>query len=159
MAVEGADNLRQAFIELGDMNSKEWKSTLRAAVSNPGKQVIARAKQNISKFSPGKAAMHTTYLGRVVGAGFAARNIAMKVKLYPGQGRAAAFIGVAVEAFYALSFFELGLPSRGIPKQPWLAPALESSSDSALKEVGVAMMKRINAIARKRAKVAAKAGK
>lgn len=159
MAVEGADNLRQAFQELGDMNSREWKAILRASVQDSAKAVVAQARQNISSISPGKAESHKTYLGRLVSAGFAARNIAFKTKVYPRQGRAAAFIGVAKEAFYAISFFELGLPSLGIAKQPWLLPALKSKETTVVGTIGTGILKRINAIARKRAKVALEAGK
>lgn len=156
MAVEGADNLRAAFKELGDMSRAEWKATLRAAVTDSAKVVMNQARQNISVISPGKTEIHRTYKKNWVTAGYAARNIAMKVKIYPRQGRAAAFIGVVKEAFYALSFFELGLPSLGIAKQPWLAPALKSHEADAVEVSGKAIHKRLLAIAKKRAKVEAK---
>jgi hypothetical protein len=156
VAVEGVDNLRKAFEELGAMKSSEWKSTLRAAVSDSGKKVIAQATTNIAKISPGKAPFHKTYLGRVVGAGFASRNIKMKIKLDAAKGLARAYIGVVKEAFYALSFFELGVPSLGISKEPWLVPALESQQSSVVATTGEAILKRINAIAKKRSKMSPK---
>jgi hypothetical protein len=158
VAVEGADELKRAFLELGDMNSSEWKSTLRAAVNAPAKRVIAQAKTNIAKISPGKTPAHRTYLGRIVAAGFAARSIRMKIHVVPRQGRAFAFIGVLKEAFYAISFFEFGLPAKGIPREPWLSTALESQQQSAVSETNKHLLRRIKAIARRRAKASAKKG-
>jgi hypothetical protein len=150
VAVEGAENLRKAFAELGDMSSSEWKRTLRAAVSTPAKKVVTQAAANIAKISPGKAESHKTYTGRIVAAGFASRNIRMKIKLDTKRGIATAFIGVVKEAFYAISFFELGVPSRGIARDPWLVPALNGRLKSSVDEVGEAILKCITSIAKKR---------
>jgi hypothetical protein len=147
--VQGSAELRKTLEELGDMQSSDWKSTMRAAVRAPMMRVRRRALVNLSAISPGKTPLHKTYLGRMVTAGFAYRNVLLKVKLYPRQGAAVANLGVAKEAFYVLSFFELGTST--IPRHPWLTPALEESTDSAVKEVGVAMRRRIEQIAKKRA--------
>ncbi len=152
MALSGSENLRKAFAELGDMNSSEWKKTLRAAVRSPGKQVVNQAVINIGKISPGKAQSHTTYKGRIVSAGFASRSIRMKIRIDPKKGVATAFIGVLKEAFYAISFFELGLPSRGIARDPWLTAALNGRVSSSVEEVGAALLKCITSIAKRRAR-------
>jgi hypothetical protein len=149
-SVQGSAALKAALKELGDLSKPEWKSVLRAAVRNPMNAVKRRAQSNITSFSPGKTPVHKTYLGNWRSAGFAARSIAMKVTLNQRTGTATAILGVVKEAFYALSFFELGVPSRGIPRQPWLTPALEASKDDAVRQVGDAMRKRIDSIAKKR---------
>lgn len=153
MAVEGFENLRAALKELGDLSSAEGKSLLRASVAGPGKKVLNKAMANIARISPGKTPLHRTYLGRLVSQGFASRNIKMRVRVDAKRGTAVALIGVVKEAFYALSFFELGLPSRGIARQPWLVPALENQQSTAINDVGASMLKRIKAIAKKRAKL------
>lgn len=148
--VEGAAELRLALKELGDMQASDWKSTLKTAVRVPMMRVRKQAIANISSISPGKTEIHRTYLGREVTAGFASRSLRVVVRLRAKQGIVSAVLGVLPEAFYALSFFELGTST--IPRQPWLTPALEASSDNAVKEVGAAMRRRIEQIARKRMK-------
>jgi hypothetical protein len=155
VALSGSENLRKAFAELGDMSSSEWKKTLRAAVRTPAKQVVNQAVINIGKISPGKAKEHLTYRNNVVSAGFASRSIRMKIKIDPKKGVTTAFIGVLKEAFYAISFFELGLPSRGIAREPWLVPALNGRVSSSVEEVGEALLKCITSIAKRRARASA----
>jgi HK97 gp10 family phage protein len=148
-AVQGSAELKKTFQELTNMQSSEWKSTMRAAVRDPMNKVMKRAKANLSRISPGDTPAHTTYLGRLVTAGFAMRSVRMVVRVVARAGRAIATLGVRREAFYVLSFFELG--TSKIPRQPWLTPALEQSTNDAVREVGAAMRKRIIAIARRRA--------
>lgn len=131
------------------MQSADWKSTLKAAVRNPMNKVKRKATANLTRISPGVTESHKTYLGRLVTAGFALRSVAMVVNFFPKRGIVNAVLGVKKEAFYVLSFFELGTSS--IPRQPWLTPALEESSDTAVRDVGEAMRARIERIARKRA--------
>ena len=157
--VQGSAELSKALKDLGNMKLSEWKTTLRAAVRDPMKAVMVQAKANLASISPGKTPVHRTYLGNWVGAGFAARNVLMKVKLIPSRGAVVAILGVAREAFYAVSFFEIGVPSRGIPRNPWLTSAMESSKDKTIREVGAAMRKRIDAIARKNMRKAVKGSK
>lgn len=155
--VEGGEEIEKALADLGNMGLADWKVTLRSAVREPMKDVAKKAKANISAFSPGKAEVHRTYLGNWVGAGFASRSILLRVKLTK-QG-AVAVLGVAKEAFYAISFFEIGAPSAGIPAQPWLVPALESSKEEMIRKCGAAMRSRIENIWRRRALKAARAAK
>lgn len=158
MAVEGSENLKKAFAELGDMSSAEWRRTLRSAVTTPAKAVVQQATINIRKISPGIAEEHKTYLGRLVAAGFASRNIRMKIKLNLKKGIATAFIGVAKEAFYALSFFELGVPSRRIARDPWLTVALHSKEKVSVEEVGSAILKCLTSIAKRRNRTSPSSG-
>lgn len=155
--VVGIQELTAAFKELGDMTSHEWRSTMRASVAAPANRVAKQARANIAAISPGKAESHATYKGRIVAAGFASRSIKTNVRINPRRGYAMARIGVKREAYYALSFFEMGVPSRGIRRSPWLVPALKSQLPVVVNDVNVAMKRRIEQIARKRARVAAKA--
>lgn len=146
--------LNKQLTELRDFNLQDWKSTMRKAVRDPMVQVMRRARGNIAAVSPGKTPWHYSYLGKqgpILTAGFAARNLRIIVKLGKGRsaGSASAVLGVRQLAFYAIQFFELG--TARIPRRPWLVPALEASKDAAVQEVGAAMKKRIEAIARKRA--------
>lgn len=149
----GVENLQAALKEMTALSSSEWRSTMDAAVRKPMKAVMATAKQNIAKISPGKALYHWTYRHRVVAAGFASRSLVMSVHVHPENGVSVANLGVTPEAFYALQFFELGLPSRGIPRTPWLVPALESSQGNSVQAVNDAVTARINKIAAKHANV------
>lgn len=154
---DGAAVLSKALQELGNMGSKDWKSTMRVAVQVPMQRVKKQAAANLSAISPGKVAQHKTYKGRIVAAGFAARNLVLVVKVNAIQGVAWAMLGVRTEAFYVLSFFELGTSS--IPRHPWLTPAMEASKDSTITEVGSAMRKRIDRIAKKRMRESQGVGK
>lgn len=151
--IEGLAELEKAFKDLTNMSSSEWKSTLNAAVRKPMTAVKKKAEMNIRVISPGKTPLHRTYLGRMVSSGFASRSLVIVVRVLARARapRAFALLGVRREAFYAIQFFELGTPALGIPATPWLAPALESSTSTALREVGAAMRQRIERIARKRA--------
>lgn len=155
--VEGASVLKKAFEELADMGSKDWKATMNSAVRVPMTSVRKKAAGNLAAISPGKAKWHLTYKGRLVGAGFASRNLKLVVKVNPKKGTATAILGVVREAFYVLSFFELG--TAYIPRHPWLTPAMESSTDTMIAQVGAAMRKRIDAIAKKRMRESVGAGK
>lgn len=151
--VIGADELRRALTELTAMNGPQWRAALRSAVRTPMNQVKSRAKANIAAISPGKTPLHRTYRGRLVSAGFASRNLRVIVKFAKDRSSVSAILGTRAEAFYATQFFELG--TAKIPRKPWLVPALEGSKDSAVKEVGWALRRRIDAIAKKAAAASA----
>lgn len=158
--VYGIRELSQALDELGDINRSEWRSVMRSAVRNPMRRIQARAVANIAKISPGKTLMHRTYLGRLVGRGFASRSIRMIVKFSKQVGSVTAILGVKAEAFYAIQFFEKG--TSKIPRQPWLVPAFEAMKDTAVADVSAALAKRVKAVAKKwakKAKVPAAGGK
>ena len=142
--IEGVAALTRQLKELGD--PKAQAATLRAAVRTPMRAVMAKA--NIASFSPGQTDIHRTYKGRMVGAGFAARSIRIKIQLSRDKEAAFAFLGVAPEAFYAVQFFELG--TAHIAKQPWLVPAFESSQNAMVQGIADEMRKRIERIAKQR---------
>jgi HK97 gp10 family phage protein len=145
-AIEGVAALTRQLKELGD--PKAQAATLRAAVRTPMRAVMAKAKANIASFSPGQTDIHRTYKGRMVGAGFAARSIRIKIQLSRDKEAAFAFLGVAPEAFYAVQFFELG--TAHIAKQPWLVPAFESSQNAMVQGIATELRKRIERIAKQR---------
>jgi HK97 gp10 family phage protein len=147
----GAKELSAALTELGDFTSKDAKSVMRASVRVPMGKVMKTARGNISKFSPGKTLMHRTYRGRLVGAGFAARNLRIIVKINDAGTSVTAVLGVRAEAFYAVQFFEKG--TAKIPRQPFLVPALETSKETAVNDVGSAYQRRILQIARRYARL------
>lgn len=144
MRLEGARELERKLRELSD--PRKQLNVLRASVRNPMNKTAKVARSNIAKISPGKTLMHKTYKGRVVGAGFAARNIKVIVKTSKDKQSVTALLGVAKEAYYALQYFELG--TAYIPKQPWLVPAFEGQQDQMTKGVGDTLKKRIDGIAK-----------
>lgn len=150
--LEGYSDLTKKLAELA--SPKEGLSALREAVRKPMRGVMKVAQANISKISPGKADIHRTYKGRLVGAGFASRSLRMDVKVSKDKSSASALLGVRKEAFYAVQFFELG--TALIPKQPWLVPALEASKEEAIRNVGKTLKARIEKIAKKRAAAGSK---
>lgn len=66
-----------------------------------------------------------TYKGRLRTPGFASRNVARKSRISRDKTQVTVMLGVKPEAFYAVSFSELGT-SRTPPK-PWLEPAFRQS--------------------------------
>jgi hypothetical protein len=142
--LEGTRELERKLRELAD--PRKQLNVLRASVRNPMNKTDKVARSNIAKISPGKTLFHKTYKGRIVGAGFASRNVKVVVKTSKDKQSVSALLGVAPEAYYALQFFELG--TAFIPKQPWLMPAFESQKDEMLKGVAATLRKRIETIAK-----------
>lgn len=144
--VTGTKELTAKLRELG--SAKEQAATLRAAVREPMQDVMRVAQSNIGRISPGARQIHRTYKGRLVSAGFAARNLRLIVVMSKDKEAAWSLLGVRKEAFYALQFFELG--TAKIPRQPWLMPAFYQSRNASLAKLGEVMKERIEKIARKR---------
>lgn len=148
MATEPVEGTRDLLLRLRELASpKEGRAALTAAVRKPMAAVRDRAEANIAAISPGKTPIHRTYKGRLVSAGFASRNVELRVK-WDDRGRAFAIVGVLKEAFYAF-FFELGTST--IAAVPWLLPAFESSKNEMVQGVAEELRKRVNRIAKKRA--------
>lgn len=85
-----------------------------------------------------------TYLGRYKAPGFTKRHIKRKSIVY--EGGVKVLLGVAPEAFYALSFIELG--TSKIAKRPWLEPSFRAS----ISAVDARFKKRLKAILDKAAR-------
>jgi HK97 gp10 family phage protein len=148
MKLEGASELAAQLRELGKAVSGR---VLKQAVTEAMMPTYRKALATV----PVGDRPHKTYKGRMVEPGFAQQNLRLKPWVSKDKQSAAAMVGVNPEAYYVLQFIELGTSS--IPAAPWLTPAFESSKDEAAKKVGDEMRLRIERIARRRAKAAAKA--
>jgi HK97 gp10 family phage protein len=147
---EGMAELELKLRELAD--PKKQAAVLRAAVREPMKEVMELARGNITAagVSPGDRGLHKTYKGRLVSRGFALRSIRMITKMSKDKQSASAILGVRKEAYYALQFHELG--TSKMRARPWLVPALEQSKDETVRGVGDILRKRIERIAKARAR-------
>ncbi len=138
--LEGVAELTRKLNELG---AKTAGKELRGAVRAAAKIAYDKAKAAI----PVGDEPHKTYKGRLVAPGFAQRSLRLLARINRRKGSAEALIGVRREAFYALSFVELGTSRMGA--RPWLRPAFESSQDSMLRSLASELKKRIERIARR----------
>lgn len=66
-----------------------------------------------------------TFKGRLVTPGFTKRSVATKIVIDRKKTVVNAMIGVKPEAFYAVSFVELG--TSKMSKRPWLEPSFRGS--------------------------------
>src|SRR5262245_31528192 len=119
------------------------KSTFRAAVREPMKDVLERARSNVHRVSPGKAPYHKTYRGRTVPAGFASESVRQITWLK--KGVAGSLVTVLAEAFYALQFLELG--TAYIAAKPWLMPSFVAQKNVMPTQVGAVIRQRLVYIA------------
>lgn len=90
--------------------------------------------------------LHRTYKGRLVAPGFAKRSIAAKVTLSQDGRAVFASMGVKREAFYAVSFVELG--TSKMAAQPWLRPAFEKTQSQALRRFAEVLKAQIDRVTR-----------
>lgn len=141
--LRGVAELTRQLKELGRL---EDGRAVRAAVAAGIKPALARARATAPMRSePG---LKKTYKGRLVAPGFLRRSVKTAVKLHRGKQRAIAMLGVRREAFYGLSFLELG--TSRLSKRPWLVPAFETTQSEQLKALAASLRKTIDRIARKR---------
>lgn len=137
--IEGLKELSKKLEKLGQIaGSKVFRQSAMLAT----KKVLEEAKRTV----PQGKRFHKTHKGRIVAPGFASRNLARKSKLSKNKSTVRVLIGVKPEAYYALSFLELG--TKHIPKQPWLVKALESKQNEVISE----FKKRLKAKIEKEAK-------
>lgn len=114
----GVATLTKRLRELGKL---EDGKALRRAVSAGMRPTLRAAKQLIPK----STRPIVTYKGRLVGPGFASRNVAIATTLSKDKQQATAMVGVRKEAFYAVAFVERG--TSKMKAQPWLRPAFYST--------------------------------
>lgn len=88
--------------------------------------------------------LHKTYKGRLVAPGFAKRSIAAKVTLSQDGRAVFARMGVKREAFYAVSFVELG--TSKMAAEPWLRPAFEKNQSAVLKRFAEVLKQQIDKV-------------
>lgn len=145
----GVAELHAKLRELG--SPAENARVLRSALLPPMNRVKSLARANLSAISPGKKQLHKTYKGRLVSAGFASRSLRVKTFVSRDKTRISALLGVVKEAYYAVTYFELG--TSRIPRQPWLVPAFEASKSISLSVLVITLRKRIEKVAKKKGTV------
>jgi HK97 gp10 family phage protein len=139
--VEGLKELQDKLRGLGaGMAARQLRGAAKDALERT--ETVARAR------APVGDQIHKTYKGRVVTPGFAARSIKRAALWDRARNVARAVVGVASEAFYALSFVERGT-SRA-PAQPWLVPAFHATSGQVLADFKASLKARIERIAKRR---------
>ncbi len=143
----GLTGVAQLNAQLAALGEATRKRALRAAVRAAGNVVVRAARTK----APVGTEPHKTYKGRLVAPGFAKRSVRQVVRLNREGDTASAAIGVRAEAFYATQFVEVGMPSRGIPAQPWLRPALAESQEAAEAALAASLRKSLLAAIRSKA--------
>lgn len=123
--------------KLADLGKLDEGRGLRAAVRNGVKPIFTQAKANIPK-SPEAV---KTYKGRLVGPGFASRNIRTITQVKLDQGYARGSVGVRNEAHYAVDFVERGTKKQ--KPQHWLTEASEQTKNEQLDAVAASLQKSI----------------
>lgn len=124
--------------KLEALGKLEDGKALRAAAKAGVKPIFTQAKQNIPKSQDSAK----TYKGRIVGPGFASRNIRTITQLKPALGIARASVGVRDEAFYAVNFVQKGTKKQR--SQPWLTDASEQTLDKQQEAVIESLQKSID---------------
>lgn len=135
--------LRELDAKLKTLQGSVRGAILRRAVSRGIKPATAAAKATI----PVGTVPHRTYKGRLVGPGFAKKNVKTKTFVSQDKQAAAALLGVDSEAFYAVQFLELGTSQQAA--QPWLAPAFESTAEQQVAAVAAELKAGIEKAARR----------
>lgn len=120
MQIKGLKKLNKQLSKLSRAaGGKALRSAALSAMLPALKE--ARASAPVRK----RGGLKRTYKGRLVAPGFASRNLARKTKLRRDKKSVISMLGVKPEAFYALSFIELG--TSKISRRPWLEPAFRRS--------------------------------
>lgn len=140
-SLEGVSDLIAKLDALGKLDDGK---AIRNAVRAAGRIVAERARALIPK---GDVA-HRTYKGRLVGPGFASRNIRYIASLSKDKQKATLVVGVRSEAFYAVQFVELGTSKMG--KQAWLRPAFQSTIEQQQTAIADYLAAYINKIAKQK---------
>lgn len=127
-SLQGTAQLTAQLRKLGKLDDGK---TLRKVV----RDAIRPAQKRAQALIPVGNRAHRTYKGRLVGPGFAKRNVVVITKLSKDKQSASALLGVRREAFYAVNFVEIG--TSIMAAQPWLRPAFSqtrSEQEQAMKE-------------------------
>lgn len=129
--------------KLEKLSHLDQGKALRAATNAAGNPTLKKARATI----PVGSIPHKTYKGRWVSPGFAKRSLRKKTILARNKQSAQVLIGVRSEAFYAVSFLELGTSRHS--KQPWLRPAFESTKSEQINAFSAKMRDYIAKVSRK----------
>lgn len=137
--VDGLPKLLRQLRRIGDLErGRALRRSLRAAI----KPALERAKASI----PVGVDTHRTYKGREVQPGFARKNIRAVVSIARDKQSGAAILGIKNEAFYAVSFVEVGTSKA--QAQPWLRPAFASTESQQTAALSTELRKAITDAAR-----------
>jgi HK97 gp10 family phage protein len=137
--LEGVAQLTRQLKELGKLDDGK---ALRDSTREGMRPAFRAAQQAI----PVGTKEHRTYKGRLVGPGFAKRNLKLVVSLSKDKQRATAMIGVTSEAFYAVQFVELGTSRQAA--QPWLRPAFYGTKQNQIGGIEKGLRKAIEKAAK-----------
>lgn len=134
----GARDLYNKLVVLGGLDSGNiTRNAVRAGIKAAYTAAQARIPVGDQAFR--------TYTGRLVGPGFAKRNIRVISVLSKDKTTATAILGVRKEAYYAVQFVELG--TSKMAAQPWLRPAFYGSGAAQQEGIVAYLQKRVNKIA------------
>lgn len=114
------------------------RNAVRAGIGAAYKAAKTRIKKGDQAFR--------TYTGRLVGPGFASRNIRVISVLSKDKTSATAILGVRKEAYYAVQFLERG--TSKMAAQPWLRPSFYGTAAEQQRGIVQYMQKRIDKIAK-----------
>ncbi len=146
------EGLKELSDQLSGLGANVGGKFLRSAAMSATLPVVKAARTGVPKGSiphmtgRGKRATKR-YNTRLVAPGFASRSIARRSKLSRDKRTASVSIGVKGEAYYAVSFLELG--TKHIPKRPWLTRALERNKGAVISRFIQTLRKKIDQEVRK----------
>jgi HK97 gp10 family phage protein len=144
------DGVAELTAQLTALGAQVAARELKGAV----KDAIEPAEHLARQLIPVGTEPHKTYKGRIVAPGYALSTLHVETKVDKSKGTATASLGVGKEAFYATIFVELGTSKKGA--QPWLRPAFEQSQSPMLQSLAGELRRRVNKIARRRQRAAAR---
>jgi len=128
--------------KLAKLSGKDAKAAVRRGLTAASKPVVFAARASIPKGVDSSR----TIRGRIVGPGFASRNIKAKVIMYRSGTGGSVLVGPTTVAFYATQFVEIGTSRQA--RRPWLEPAFDSTKGAQVAAFGDAVEKHITKVAR-----------
>lgn len=140
------EGLKELTKQLSALGKAAGSKALRSATMFAMTPVVKEAKENV----PTAKNAHFTHKRRLVAPGFAARSVIKRSILSRDKKTVWVSVGVKSEAYYAVNFIELGVPSRKIPKRPWLSRAMEKKQKVVTDRLGSQLKKKIKAAIKKR---------
>lgn len=138
------DGFADLVTRLQQLGKLEDGRALRTAAKAGVKPIFNQAKINIPKSAETVRTKRKGVdgKGRIVGPGFASRNIRTISQLRPAQGIARASVGVRADAYYAVQFVEKGTKKQ--KKNPWLEEASAQTIDAQIEAVKTSLQKTID---------------
>lgn len=134
----GPELIRKLEALANSLGVKKAESVLRRAAGQAMQPVLKEARATV----PVGTEIHKTYKGRVVGPGFASRNLISRTKIDRKRQLVRAMVGPSTEAFYITQFIELG--TSKIEPNPWLELSLRRRRPEVVKLYSERMERIIN---------------